>query len=54
VKEPVIVALTIEGLLIDGDVKVGVTRVAEFDRTDEPVPVDVVEPVPPFAVESGF
>jgi hypothetical protein len=35
-------------------VMVGLAREGEFDRTTEPVPVDVVAPVPPFAAVSGF
>jgi hypothetical protein len=32
----------------------GVVSVGELERTTEPVPVDVVAPVPPFAAVSGF
>jgi hypothetical protein len=36
----------------DGVPNTGVTRVGEFDKTFEPVPVDVVTPVPPLATGS--
>lgn len=38
----------------EGVPRLGVTRVGEFDRTTEPVPVEVVDPLPPFAGVSGF
>lgn len=38
----------------DGVPRFGVTSVGEFESTAEPVPVDVVVPVPPFAAVSGF
>ncbi|MDR6389244.1 hypothetical protein [Paraburkholderia phenoliruptrix] len=37
----------------DGVPRFGVVRVGEFDKTTEPVPVDVVAPVPPLAAVSG-
>lgn len=33
--------------------RLGVDRVGEVERTTEPVPVDVVEPVPPFKTGSA-
>jgi hypothetical protein len=32
----------------------GVVRAGELDRTTDPVPVEDVAPVPPFAVVNGF
>ncbi|WP_175785380.1 hypothetical protein [Burkholderia ambifaria] len=41
-------------VMADGVPRLGVTSVGEFDSTAEPVPVNVVVPVPPFGPVSGF
>jgi hypothetical protein len=56
VNEPV---LPLMGLLtmpvaVNDPVTVAFAIVGEFERTTEPVPVEVVAPVPPFAAVSGF
>ena len=38
----------------EGVPRAGVTSVGDVDNTAAPVPVEVVEPVPPFAAVSGF
>jgi hypothetical protein len=44
-----IVPVVIATLVADAAPSVGVTSVGEVDNTTEPVPVDVVVPVPPYA-----
>jgi hypothetical protein len=38
----------------DGVPRFGVTSVGEFERTREPVPVELLAPLPPLETDSGF
>lgn len=51
--EPALAALETAMVVAEASPSVGVVRVAPSARTTEPVPVDVVAPVPPFATGSA-